>query len=264
MIKKFKGLLSLFFWTSKLRISKNMAYRMDFFSGFFISIVYALIGPITQYLIFTQTKGYPGWTINQVLLFQGLLLLFTGIRNMFFGDIRSIMTDIVRKGDFDRYLLKPYPPIGIILTGCFSFNNIGTVLSGFVITVYFMIKLHITLGLVSILLILVSFVFSMILYMALLIFFSSLIIIFVQNRTWEFLDVFIKYSEYPVQIYPKSLQVLFLLIVPFAVFVYFPAQILLSRLDLIALLGFVSCVILFILSNSFWNMFVKRYTSAGG
>ncbi len=264
-MKKLKGLLILFLHNSKLRIAKSMAYRADFVSGLFISIIYALIGPVTQFLIFTQTKGYPGWTIYQVMLFQGVLLLFTGIRNMFFGDIRTIIVNIIRKGDFDRYLLKPYPSIGVILTSCFSFNNIGTVIAGTVISLYYMVFLKIHITFVSIILILVSFVFAMLFFMALLVTFCGFIIVLVQMpRIWDLLDALLKYAEYPIQIFPKVLQVFFLIIFPFAVFVYFPTQVLLSRLDIIAFVGLISCALLFYLSLKFWNFCIKRYTSAGG
>jgi len=116
------GLLRLFIWNSGLRIQQSMEYRADFILGMIISLSFSSIGPVVQYLIFTQTKGYPGWTAVQIVLFQGVILFWVGIRDMAFGQLRSIIMDIFRKGDFDRFLLKPYPPIGILLSSSFSLN----------------------------------------------------------------------------------------------------------------------------------------------
>lgn len=264
-MKKITGLFALFFWDSKMKISRSMEYRFDFVSGFIISFIYSLVGPLTQYLIFTQTKGYPGWNINQVLLFQGVLLLWTGFRYLIFGGLRGTIQGIVWKGDFDRYLLKPYSTIGVLMTGCFSFNNIGTVISGIIITIYYASILNVKITLVGAALTVLAVICAVLLYMALLIFFSGIVIVMVQaGRIWEILDSILKFSEYPVEIFPRALQLVFLIFFPIAVFVYFPTQIMLQRLDIIYLTALISSVLLFYLSLRFWNFCLKKYSSAGG
>ena len=83
---------------------------------------------------------------NQIILFQGVLLLALGIRNTMFGEIREVVDELVGNGNFDRILLKPYPPIGTIMASGFSIQHTGTFLTGVVLVIYLALKLGISIG----------------------------------------------------------------------------------------------------------------------
>ena len=136
MLGKLPGLLQLFYCNCKMSLDRGMAYRTDFFLNLIISLVFTSMGPIVQYLIFSQTNGYPGWNTDQILLFQGILLFTMGLNNTVLGEVRGTAVNIMRNGDFDRYLIKPYPAIGVLLTGGFSLKHVGTLIAGTAITLY--------------------------------------------------------------------------------------------------------------------------------
>src|SRR5262245_59790073 len=105
------GLIKLFIFTTKLDLSRSMAYRFDFIFGSFIAFLFSCAAPFVQYMIFSTTNGYPGWSVPQLIMFQGVLLFWGGFRQMMFGRIFGETMALLRTGDFDRLLVKPYPPM---------------------------------------------------------------------------------------------------------------------------------------------------------
>ena len=220
---------------------------------------------MVQYLIFTQTKGYPGWNIHQLLLFQGLMLVWLGIRNTAFGDLKQNIINLIWRGDFDRVLLKPYPPIGILLTSGFNFRHFGSVIAGLVVALVAAGKLNLSIGLVQIGLFILGLIFGLLLNMAIDIVFCGIVITIVQTgRLDDFFDKILYFFRYPIEIFPKVIQVTFITVIPFAIWVYFPTQVLLNRINLKILLALPISFVLFQLSLVFWKHCLKKYTSAGG
>ncbi len=264
MLKLLK-LFKLFIWNCKMDISRSMEYRFDFIIGTVIGLAFSSVGPILQYLIFTQTKGFPGWNLEQIILFQGILLFISGVKGMIFGNLPYFVTGIVRKGDFDRLLLKPYSPIGIILASGFSLNNIGPLLSGAFIMAYSIVKMNLHIGFVQIAIFLLAIVFGLVLYMGYEVLYSSIAIKLVQiGRLDELMNSLLRFGEFPVNIFSKTLQSALITVIPFAVWVNIPANALLNRLDYTVPITFVFCALFFYVSLKIWNQFLKKYTSAGG
>lgn len=259
------ALLSLFIVNSKLVISRSLAYRFDFLVSVMMSLGFTAVAPVVQYLIFTQTNGYPGWSIDQLILFQGMVLISLGLREFLFGNVRSIVMDLVRKGDFDRLLLKPYPPMGVLLTSGFNTNGSGTLIAGMGIVGYSIIHLQLSLGIVQILLFLTMMICGVLLYMAMLVLFCCIVVMIVQmGRIGEFLDVLLKFADYPIQVFPRILQTAFVTLVPFAIFNYYPAQLLLNRANGMVFIAVAGSLFFFWVMLKWWGVCLKKYTSAGG
>ncbi|MGE5607185.1 MAG: ABC transporter permease [Bacteroidota bacterium] len=259
------SLFRLFLFNCKIRIARSIEFRFDFFLGIFVALTLSAIGPLVQYLIFIRTNGYPGWNIDQIVLFQGVLLLWLGLKDTIFGDLRNMVQNLVRKGEFDRLLLKPYPPMGVILAGGFYYYGIGTVIAGLIVIVYAINKLHLLINLWQVGFFLLFLIAGLILYMGFMILFCTLVIIIVFTfRAGEILDKILRFSEFPLEIFPRLTRLLFITVLPFAVWIYFPAQTLLGRLESKALLGIVFSFVVFWINLKFWDWGLKKYTSAGG
>ena len=264
-MKKIYRLFGLFIWNSRLAIARNMEYKFNFILGSFIAIVFSSIGPVLQYLIFTQTKGFPGWNLDQIILFQGVLLIVLGLRTMFFGELQGFVYQLVRRGDFDRLLLKPYPPIGIILASGFSMNSLGSILGGIVIIVYSVFKLELQVGIVQLGLFLIFIAVGLMLFMALDVLFSCVVIVLVQmGRLNEFFNFIARFGEYPLSIFPNALRLTFITVVPFAVWVNIPAQLLLGNIDIYMIYSLVFSLVFLFICLRVWGLCLRKYTSAGG
>jgi ABC-2 type transport system permease protein len=259
------GLLNLLIANSKLVISRSIAYRFDFLVSVVLSIGFSGIGPLVQYLIYSKTQGYPGWSITQMILFQGMVLISLGLRDFLFGNVRNIVMDLVRKGDFDRLLLKPYPPIGVLLTSGFNSNGIGTVLAGIAVTWYSIVQLHLNIGIVQILLFAAVMISGLLMYMAMIVLFSCIVIMIIQmGRIGELLDVLLRFADYRLQILPQMMRITFVTLIPFAIFNYYPAQLLLGRADNLVFVAMAGTLFFFWIMLKWWGVCLKKYTSAGG
>ena len=259
------GLLRLYVWNCRLDISRNMAYRFNFIVGTFISLLNAGVAPIVQLLIFTTTNGYPGWSVPQLVLFQGVLLFWNGMRTMLFGRVFYETMSLVRKGDFDRLLVKPYPPMGVLLASGFQLSGAAPSLAGAVIIGWSLAKLDVVWHWWTLPLFVVLLLAGLCLYMALLILLCSIIIVIVQmGRLGEMFEKVVSFSDYPMSIYPRALRLFFSIALPFAVWINFPAQALLNRLDTAMIWGSLASVALLLVANQLWRLGLNKYTSAGG
>lgn len=258
-------LIRLFFLQAKIKFSRSIMYRTDFFLGIFISLCFSSLAPLFQYLLFVKTKGYPGWSYFEVILFQGVLLFWFGLRDTLFGGIRPLINDLVWKGELDRILVKPYPAIGILLSSGFNYYGLGSIIAGITIMFYATLKLQITYSVINILNFLLFIFFGLILYMAVTVIYCTVIVIIVfAGRTGEIFDKLLRFAEFPVVIYSGIIRFTMLTFIPFAIWVNFPTSALLGKLPVTAYLSLLFCLIFFGLSIGFWNLKMRKYKSAGG
>lgn len=264
-MKTFKDLLGIFWLNSNIRIQRNMQYRFDFINGLVMALLNSSISVITLFLIFTTTNGYPNWTLPQIFLFQGMLLFWYGLKDILFGDVRDYIADLIRKGNFDRLLLKPYPSMGLILTAGPNYMSLSSLLAGIVIIILALSRLHICPSLTNLLAFFIFTLSAIIFYMAILVIYSIIcLMIVVMGRISEIMDKVLSFGEYPMEIYNKGISFTLKYVFPLAVFAYLPSQSLLGRLDPICFIIFPICIILFLLALLLWQHCLNKYTSAGG
>jgi ABC-2 type transport system permease protein len=261
-IKAAAGLLLL---QVEIKLQRLMQYRADFFMGVLVSFGFSLMGPLFQFLLYTATKGYPGWSWSQILLFQGVMLLVGGLRDTFFGEVRQQIGQLMEKGEFDRLLLKPCPPLVFLLTSGFSPYAFGTLLVGVGAVAWAWIAGGSAITVWAVLLFLLFLGASVLLHLSSIVLFSALTVRWVFTmRLDEMMDKVLRFGEFPLNIYPLALRTIFVTALPFSVAVHWPAQALLGRLDPAAWLAFGAALVLWMLSYVFWRSQMKRYTSGGG
>ncbi len=242
-----------------------MAYRFDFIIGTIISLGYSFIAPIIQYLIFSTTNGYPGWSVDELILFQGILVFWGGFRSLVYGRIFMETMGLVRTGDFDRLLVKPYPPIGVLLTSGFNLNGIAPTLAGIAIIVAASMKLHVAFHWWTVPLLLAFLFFGFLLMTAFFMLLCTVLLMVVQfARIGELFERVVGFGDYPLSIFPRGMRLLFTFALPFAVWINFPAQVLLDRLETGMIWGALVSLVVLYASNKVWKLCLHNYTSAGG
>jgi ABC-2 type transport system permease protein len=257
--------LRLFVKASTIKLVRAMQYRANFAVGLAVALVQSLLLPAFQLLLFTSTAGFVGWTIDQVLLFQSVMLLFTGLARTLFDDVFATMSVTVKNGDFDRVLLLPHAPLVTLLTSGFSFPYLGSAALGLAGSVYFAARAQTghtlrNLGLAAAVL-LVGLVF----YVALVVFYCAFVLTWIEfHRVRELLDKVFFFSSFPAEGYSRTLRFAYLFLFPVSIWAYYPAQILLDRAGIHVLVAMAAGIALFAASVSVWNHRLGGYTSAGG
>jgi ABC-2 type transport system permease protein len=258
-------LLRLFYLNSKMKVLSGMQYRFDFFLGLFVAMGLSSLGPILHYLIFIKMKGYPGWNLDQIILFQGMMLLWLGIKDLLFGEIRGNMEALIKGGGFDRLMLKPYPVLGLIMIDGFYYQGVGTVIAGLAVVLISIKRLALILSLCQIGVVIGFFCCGILLYMAVTVIYCAIAILIVHmGRLSQIFDRLLEFSRYPVEVFAPWVRLIAVVMFPVALWGYFPAQTALNRLNAAAFISISSCLLIFLLSIKLWQLSLKRYTSAGG
>jgi ABC-2 type transport system permease protein len=199
------------------------------------------------------------------MLFQAVLLCWLGLTQTIFGDIFPLMEAVIKYGLFDRYLILPYPPIGIILTRGFNYRSSGTFLAGVIVLIYSIIKMNILISWIKVFLF-IGFVFTgMLLYISFIIFYCTLALRLISVfRLRELLNNIILLGNFPVEVFSGFLKIIYLTVLPMAIWINFPTRILLGRLTPISFCSVVVSILLFLISLFVWKNQLKKYSSAGG
>ena len=135
--------INIYIIQCKIKLLRAMEFRFNFIMGIFLSLIFSCAAPLFQFLIYSKTNGYPGWNFDQMILFQAVLLLWSGIIGTFLGNLRPLITVVAKFGLFDRFLLFPYPSISVLITSGFGYNSFGTLIAGLLALIYSIIKLNI-------------------------------------------------------------------------------------------------------------------------
>lgn len=153
----------------------------------------------------------------------------------------------------------------MVLANGFSLNGIGTVLAGMVISAVMLWKLQLHIPILSCLAVLLAIGMGLMLFAAFDILLACVMIRLIHiGRLNELFDTLTKFGQYPMELFPKSSRLVFLTVLPFAVWVNIPCRILLNGMQGYMFLTFSIVILFYCLAVYSWNRCMKHYTSAGG
>jgi ABC-2 type transport system permease protein len=263
--KKMVSIIRLYIHCCKNSLSKHMQYRFDFLFGLVVSFIIAFSQPAIQFLFYKGVNGFDGWNTNQIIVFQGVMMFWMGLKDTLLGNIRSDLQIMILDGSFDRLLNKPYSVLILIFTGGFNFLGIGPLIAGTTVLIYSTKINNLKLGFYHFISFLILMIFGLILYLSILIIYCSVLIHLVSmNRMEEILEKFLRFSEYPLNIYPSIAQWFLILLMPLSLWVYYPAQILLDRFDNMGYISLLMSILIFFTSKAIFKKSLMNYTSTGG
>jgi ABC-2 type transport system permease protein len=264
-MKNILDLAKIFLVTSRIRINRSMQYRFDFIAGLLVSCLLSFLGPLFQYLIFQKSSGYINWNTDQIILYQGVMVFWYGLKDSLFGEVRSNFEQICRNGLFDMLLLKPFSAIGIVLTRGAHYQSFSAIVVGLGLIGSSVHRMSLDITAVRLLLFAGFMLTGLVFYTAIMIFYCIITVKLVYtNRLSEILDKLMIFSQFPTDIYFPVVRTLFIVVFPLALWVFFPAQALLNRLNGLIIPGVFSSLAGFFLSLFLWDRTLKKYTSAGG
>lgn len=252
-------------WNSKLNIARGMEYRFDFLVGMGVNLLFNGAGPLFQYLVFEQVGGYPGWSMDEILLFQGILLLVLGIRGTFLGGYPDYVQLMVRKGELDTLLLRPFSSLGTILSRGFFLENIGSVFAGGVLVACGVRNCGVSITAGEGLFFIAALICGLLFFLSIDIYYSCLVVFLIHiGRLKEIFDNLAKFGQYPLEMFSKGMRAALYTVLPMALWVNVPCKILLEGVGMYMICGVIFVVPWLAGSICLWNLCMKRYTSAGG
>lgn len=242
-----------------------LAYRADFVLSVLVSFLFSAMGPLFQFLLYTNSSGYPGWSWDEILVFQGVLILTGGLCETVFGSLRWQIDSLMERGEFDRLLLKPWPPLMLLMTSGFNASGFGSVLVGAGATIWAVARLGFPGGGIGIAVFLVFLAARIALQASAHILYCFFTVRWVYTmRLGEIMDKILGWGNYPVEVFPRFLRMIFTTVLPFSVACYWPSKALLGPVGWMSLASLTGLGLFLAFTLFLWKGQLAKYTSAGG
>lgn len=256
--------MRLYMKALKNSFASRITYRADFFFSAAMILVSELIIPFITLLIYKTGATFPGWSMYEVLLLQGIFLLSRGTANvLFFGLVWNTL-DRVREGTYDILLIKPSSTLFLSIATNFEPDSIGVVLSGLIVSLYSLTRLP-GFSLLNAFAALLLFLLSLIVLFSFALLMAGSVFKWVGNsRIYEIFDSIASFGNYPRNIFSKAFQTIISYVVPIAAIGFLPASALLGKQPGGIPEMVLVCSAFLLLSLGFWKHMLTKYTSAGG
>lgn len=217
---------------------------------------------IFLFLITSKTKTLGGYTIWEVILFFLTFNVVDIIAQFLWREVYRFRSYIV-SGSFDMVLTKPISPLLRILFGGSDVLDLFTLVPLLVFMGYVATQIG-DVTMVNIILYTLLVINGLVIAMSFHIFVLSLGVVTteVDNAIWIFREI-TQLGRFPLNIYPKSVALLFTFVIPVAAMITIPTQ---ALLGILSLRGVIICIclsgIFLSLSLLSWREALKRYASA--
>ncbi len=259
-MKRYLRLLRIFTTNS---VQLELEYRANFFFNMCNSLITTATGFLVLYVMFSKAESVGGWTFNEVLVLYGVYMIFEALVDIFLYPNLSKMTEYIRKGDMDFFLLKPISSqfmVSVRYTRVWMFPQL---LIAFAVIGYGMVQTG-QFNLLNIVLLALLLVCALVMVYALWFIMNTAAfwLVKVENIS-ELWFAFFQAASFPVSAFPSWARFLFTFIVPIAFITTIPASAAVGRLTWgFGVSSVLVAAILFALSQLFWRYAVVNYTSA--
>lgn len=93
-------------------------------------------------IIFSNIPNLKGWEYNQVIFIYGFSLLPKGIDHLLSDNLWNLGHNIVRKGEFDKYMIRPINSLFYVISEKFQVDAFGEIFTGIALLVFTMKHLN--------------------------------------------------------------------------------------------------------------------------
>lgn len=243
-----------------------MQSKTNFFIGMLGMFCLQASGIAFIYMIFQSIPNLNGWSMYELVFIYGFAQLPRGLDHLITDFIWIFSQNVIVRGDFDRYLLRPVNPLFQLIVERFQPDGLGEIVIGIILVAVSGSRLHMKFGFLDILLFVVVIISGSVIYTSIKLSFASLA--FWIKNSISILDMIYSlndFAKYPIGIYSRVVQVMITFIIPFAFTAFIPAGYFLGKVDMkLAVLGTVFAAALsFTAAYAIFQRGISAYESAG-
>lgn len=259
-----KRLLRISYALLRATVFATLAYRGSFIAGVISNILWIFLSLVSISIITYQSPSVGGWTRLELFLVQGVYSIILGTMYfLFIANFRNF-SRLIRRGDLDLILVKPYDSQYLVSIGKFSLHTLARIISGVLLVVYVTRALHLMPSAWAIVLFCVFLLSGMVIVYSLWFGVTTTLIWFTDLFNLD--ELFIQITgttRYPLEVLRYISYALLYVTLPLVVITTVPAQMLLGKLDiLLAMWSIVLAIVFFVASRKFWFFALRSYTSA--
>ena len=242
---------------------REMESRGSFVVGCLVIFAFPIFPLLFMSAIFGQSANFKGWTFNEYLVLAGTFQCVSGIVFAMFSKNIFGITEYVRKGELDFFLLKPVNSQFMLTTRYFSFNELSQIVPGVIMVWIGLANSHLNPDWWRWLL------YPFFVGCGVVIAYSVWFMIALPTIWWVKLEApemffgLFDVARYHPTMFGGVVRSLLLFVVPLGVIASTPADLLLGRLGWGAAAWAIAlAVILLFLSNRFWHFAQSHYYGA--
>lgn len=250
-------------------VSINIRSAMQYKMSFFLTAVGQFLVSFTVFLgiffMFERFHAVEGFTYSEVLLCFSVMLLEFSLAEMFARGFDAF-SGMVRKGEFDRILVRPQNEILQVLGSKFELTRIGRMLQAIVMFGYGIVKSGVEWDLSRVLTVLFMLIGGTAVFSSLFLIYAALCFFTLDGL--EFMNVFTdgarEYGKYPIGIYGEKMLLFSTFVVPYALVQYYPLLYLLGHRTEKNLIFLPLSACWFLIPGLLlWKYGVRHYKSSG-
>ncbi len=248
-----------------------MQYRADFVTGIIGVIVMNVVSLGLIGILVSRFTNINGWTLWQIVFLYCLWLLSHSIYSLFFFHIRALEEYLIQ-GTFDQFLLRPASAFVLFIGREIQYVGVADMTFGAAGLALAYTNLTLRWDAGKWLFLFLAIISGTLIEMTLNLMVACLAFWTGRSRRANSLmmQISVMVQHYPVDIYGTLFRVVVTSLIPVAFMNYYPALLLLGKIDLqnpwhwLSYMSPVVALIMIGLSAGIWNLALSRYSSSGG
>lgn len=246
-------------------LKSKMEYKASFFMysiGIFLSSFSVFAGIFFMFQRFTNVKGF---CYSEVLLCYGIFLMGYTLSEMFARGF-DLFPYLIRKGEFDRILLRPRNIVFQVLVSRFEYSRFGRLLQAVVMLAYGIYKSDVRWTGMKVLTMFLMILGGACLFSAIFMLCASFSFFTLEGL--EIINVFtngaVEYGKYPFGVYGKRMLRIITFVIPYALVQHYPLLYLLDRSSNVGYTFLPLLALWFMLpAYGVWCFGIRHYQSSG-
>ncbi len=258
-------MIRIFMKMKEQYIETEMEYTFNFWMMLLSGILTKVLGMAVPFVIYSNVPDIAGWKRDEIFLIMSFLFIAEGTCSVLFQGIWDI-PGMIFDGQFDAVLSRPVSPLFQVLSYGMGLQGISSLGVGAVSLPVLLVRLDM-LNARTVFLSLFFIVCGTLLCMSVYLIGNSTAFWYDSGgrTTIPYVAASVgQYAKYPVQIYPRTVQLLLLFVVPYAFICVVPVQVLRGQHQLFfaAATAAVS-VAFFFLAKLVFERGIRHYESMG-
>lgn len=215
-------------WMATLR--SGLQYRANAALGLLFGLAYQVTGFVFVWIVLGRFEALGGWSLGEVTFLYGLRLLMHALNNLASGSLQ-LVERYVRMGEYDRFLLRPLPPLLQIIGQHAPASAFGDLVGGVALFGAAALLVPVAWGPAALAYLLLAIVGGALIEFALRLLAAALSFRLMTAEPVMFLldEFFSNFGNYPLTIFGGALRFALTFVLPLAFMAYFPSVVLLGR-----------------------------------
>ena len=254
-------LLGIFYKNS---LYTEMEYRANFIVNIIMSLVWVAFAILGLKIFFFHRDQIGRWGYYEAMVVVGVYSFFNGFIEAVLQPNMSRIIEQIRLGTFDFVLIKPVNSQFMASLRSLSIWKLADILIGAGICIYALARMKASPDISDVTLALLFIFNGVVIVYSIWVMMVTTAFWFVRidNITELFTAIF-ETGRFPVSVYPGWMRGVLTFVVPVAFITTFPAAALLGQARIyLLLLSFLIAAMLLIGSALFWQLALRRYSSA--